>query len=347
MSLPLVLVVSAALLLVATVVVAVVMLRASARMGSLEERMERIETRLDEGLHRSMETFSGMLDSNLSNLRGELHSALENTRRSMDAGIRQAADAVKEVGEKLVRVEEFGKRVYEVGKSISSLENILKAPKLRGGFGEYLLENLLKEVLPAEVLDFQYKMPSGERVDAVIRLEDGMIPVDSKFPLERFRDLLEATSDDERAAARKKLLADVKKHIDSIASKYIRPDAGTYDFAVMYIPSESVYYEVFVEGTKGESLLEYAVPRRVIPASPSTLFAYLQAILLGLRGMKVQRAVREIIDGMSAAEKEMQQAMEVLEKMYTHQRNAVKAAESLRAGLEKLRSRLQVPWEEV
>jgi DNA recombination protein RmuC len=160
---------------------------------------------------------------------------------------------------------------------------------------------LLSQILPPQHFSKQYGFRSGEKVDAVVRLGDSLVPVDAKFPLENFKRMLEATGDEERVRAKRQFGADVKKHIDSIAAKYILPDEGTYDFALMYIPAENVYYETIIKDDSPEerSLSSYALGKHVIPVSPNSFYAYLQAIVLGLRGMKIESRAKEIVGYLS------------------------------------------------
>jgi DNA recombination protein RmuC len=192
-------------------------------------------------------------------------------------------------------LEQATQQVFSVGKDIASLQDLLRAPKMRGAIGELFLADLLSQILPARHYTLQHCFKGGEIVDAVIRIGK-LVPVDSKFPLENFRRISEAQGP-ERAAARRRFVQDVKKHIDAIASKYLRPDEDTFDFALMYIPAENVYYETIIKDDEGEEspLMAYAFSRRVVPVSPNSFYAYLQTISLGLRGMQVEENARAIL----------------------------------------------------
>ena len=168
----------------------------------------------------------------------------------------------------------------------------MRPPKARGGFGELLLGNLLRDRLPQDSYQLQYGFKTGERVDAVIRVER-LVPIDAKFPLDNFERLADAETDDERALHEKAFARDLRNHIDAIATKYIRPDEGTYDFALMYLPSEGVYYEL-VCGKTG-AMLTYAHGKRVFPVSPSTFTSQLQMITLGLKGMQIEQRAQEVM----------------------------------------------------
>ena len=222
----------------------------------------------------------------------------QRSRTALGTRLDHATQVVGEVQRGLGELREATARVYEVGRDVASLQDILRAPKLRGGLGELWLADLLSQVLPVEHYTLQHTFRSGERVDAVVRLGQGLVPVDAKFPLEDFRRLLQATDDEERQRSRRAFIARVKKHVDDIAAKYIVPDEGTYDFALMYIPAENVYYETIVrdEELGGErSLSSHALERKVIPVSPSCFYAYLQAIVLGLRGLRIEDHARDVL----------------------------------------------------
>src|SRR5262249_14012695 len=147
----------------------------------------------------------------------------------------------------LGKLGEVTQRVFDVGRDIAGLEQILRSPKVRGGLGESFLEGLLGQMLPREHYDLQHAFSTGDRVDAVVHVGDRLVPVDAKFPLENFRRLLEETDEDRRRQLRRAFARDVKTRVDEIAKRYILPDEGTFEFALMYIPAENVYYEIIVK----------------------------------------------------------------------------------------------------
>ncbi|MFQ6000076.1 MAG: DNA recombination protein RmuC [Anaerolineae bacterium] len=219
---------------------------------------------------------------------------LDSDRRIQEATTQSFGQIQQNLGE-LARTSRY---MEEVGKEISGLSDLLRAPKLRGGIGELFLGDLLSQILSPEQYKLQHTFRSGERVDAVIILKAGMVPVDSKFPLESFQRMMIVEDEEERKRHRREFVRSVKGHIDDIARKYILPDEGTFNFALMYIPAESVYYETIIrDEALGEekSLLNYALEKRVIPVSPNSFYAYLQAIALGLSGLQIEKRAQEIM----------------------------------------------------
>jgi DNA recombination protein RmuC len=184
----------------------------------------------------------------------------------------------------------------ERAKEFQRFEQMLRPPKARGGVGELLLANLLADILPPARYSLQHGFRTGERVDAVIRLDDALIPIDAKFPLDNFQRFVEADGDAARELHGKAFARDVKGHVDAIAQKYIRPDEGTYEFALMYLPAEAVYYELVCNRIGGDANpLAYAHERKVIPVSPSTFHAYLLVLVQGLRGLQIEEHAREVM----------------------------------------------------
>jgi DNA recombination protein RmuC len=207
-----------------------------------------------------------------------------------------------EVHNKLGSLAESSKHIEEIGKDISSLQNILRAPKLRGGFGEYLLEDLLKQIFPAKNYDIQYTFRSGAQVDAVIRLGDGIVPIDSKFPLESFQRFIAAEEESQKTKFKREFIKSIRLRIDEIATKYINPQEGTFDFAMMYIPAENIFYEIIINDdltNRNYEIFNYALERHVIPVSPNSFYAYLMAIVFGLKGFRIEQQAKQIMGELS------------------------------------------------
>jgi DNA recombination protein RmuC len=223
---------------------------------------------------------------------------LTQTQGNITSQLSQTGSVVNEIQKKLGALEESTKQMKDIGKDISSLQDILRAPKLRGNLGEYLLEDLLRQVLPAGNFTLQYAFPDGAKVDAVITLGERLIPVDAKFPLESFVRLFEAGDEEGRKKHRKEFVKSFKLRVDEIAERYIRPDCGTYDFALIYIPAENVFYEAVIsDGLDGRNygIFNYAVEKHVIPVSPNSFYAYLMAIAFGLKGLKIEQQTKQIL----------------------------------------------------
>jgi DNA recombination protein RmuC len=270
----------------------------------LQQQIEQLRTEFSHAIENNTQSIQQQLGLMLGHVNDRLKDnaeVLNKTQQSLGERLDNAARVVGNVQRSLGGLEEANRKIYEVGKDIASLQEILRAPKLRGGLGEFFLEDLLAQILPPQHFATQHVFRSGDKVDAVIKLGASLVPVDAKFPLENFKRILDAGSDEDKIRAKKQFSMDVKKHIDAIAGKYILPDEGTYDFALMYIPAENVYYETIIkdEAPDEKGLTHYAMTKHVIPVSPNSLYAYLQAILLGLRGMKIEDRAKEIIQYLS------------------------------------------------
>ena len=230
---------------------------------------------------------------------------------------------LSELMQKLASLESSTLQIQEIGKEVSSLKMILHAPKLRGNFGEYLLYNLLKDTLPPKNYQEQFQFSDGATVDAIIRLGKHIIPIDSKFPLESFERYISSKDAEGQKKAKSDFIKSVKSRIDEIAKKYIRPQEGTFDFALMYIPSESVYYEILTKDcAKGYELFDYAMKNRVITVSPNTFYAYLLSIVYGLKGMKIEEQAESIIKKISGIQREFSNYREELATLGKHLSNA-------------------------
>lgn len=305
----------------------------AALRGQVSQALEGNVRLLQEHVSRSIDQVNERLRDNAA--------AVERTNRTLGERLDNASRVVGEVQRSLGDLGAATRRVFEVGKDIASLQEILRSPKLRGGIGELLLGELLAQILPAQHFALQHEFRSGERVDAVIKLGDALVPVDAKFPLEDFRRALEAHDDAERAKARRAFHARVRKHVDAIATKYILPDEGTYDFALMYVPAENVYYETVVRGEEGEEGVNaYALSKRVIPVSPGCFFAYLQAIVLGLKGLRVEEKARHILAQLARLDGDLGRFREDFRLVGKHLSNAGGSFASAEKRLERLAERL-------
>jgi DNA recombination protein RmuC len=231
-------------------------------------------------------------------------------------------------------------QMVDVGHKVSSLEELLRPPKLRGGMGETLLAELLAQILPEKAYRLQHRFNSGERVDAVICLGDALVPVDAKFPLESFRRMTAIKNEAEAARERKVFMRAVKAHIDEIAWKYILPDERTYDFALMYIPAENVYYETILKDDAEDGLFPWALEKRVIPVSPNSFYAYLQVIIHGLKGLQIEERAREIMDHLNRLRVDEDRFRQEFDILGTHLQNAHKKYEDARRRLDRFEDKL-------
>ena len=279
----------------------------------------------------------------LQKVNTDFTQTIQNLDKNTNSRLDNAAKAIKDVYGRLGEVSESTKQVNEVAKDISSLQELLKAPKIRGGMGEFFLSDLLSQILPPSRYKLQHRFKSREAVDAVIVLKDGLVPVDSKFPLENFKKLLEAKDETTKINNRKQFIKDVKKHISAISTKYILPDEGTFDFALMYIPAENVYYETIIKDENlddEKSLFKYAIDNKVIPVSPNSFYGYLQTILMGLRGMKIEEKAQEILQNITRLEGDFTRVMEDFQKMGTHLKNLSSSYDSTEKRLGKFENKL-------
>jgi len=282
---------------------------------------------------RSKDSSSKESDEKINALRAEWSNTLsENTKlimeqlnnmnNSVGSQLSSSTKVFGELRQSLGSLEQRTQQIYEVGKDISSLQEILRAPKMRGGLGELFLENILEQIMPhKDFYELQYSFKSGERVDAVIKIGKKLVPVDSKFPMESFSRIVGSQNDDDKKRAKKEFVKAVREHISSIADKYILPDEDTYDFALMYIPAENVYYEAVIKDDdfgEQKSIFSHAVTRKVIPVSPNSFYAYLQVIILGLRGLGIEEKTQEVIKKLVALKGSLEKFKADFDKMGTH-----------------------------
>lgn len=338
------------LLVVAVVAVAAVILsvvqsrgmrRELERLREREERERAESVRLmTSQLGEAVDRFHARLGSFGTEMNESLTRQMTASQKTLGDGISNAAKVFGAVREQLGQVTEIAARMEQLGHGIGELESILKVPKLRGLFGERALEELLRQALPRAAWEIQYRFSDGRTVDAVVRVGDRIVPVDAKFPLESYRRLTAAGEEVERRLAEREFAASVKRRVDEIAERYIRPGQGTYDFALMFVPAEGVYGEL-VSGSAGE-IFDYAVGRRVLPVSPSTLFAYLSTVATGLRGLEVEENAQQILRGIGAVEEQLERLDGDFDTLGKHLHNAVTKFGDAEKRLAAVRSRLDM-----
>ena len=263
------------------------------------------------------------LDSVTPALQDAIRNSAQITGQMTSDAQTKMADELKNTRDQISQIQKQLGAVQLAGQQMSqtalTLEGILGGAKSRGSFGEVTLERLLEDSLPSSQYEMQYRFSSGEAADAVVKLRDKkLMAIDSKFPLDAFRRI--AAEGDE---ARRAFAVAVKGHADAIAKKYIVPDEGTLDIALMFVPSENVYYELLMTpDNKGQPLDGYCRDQRVVAVSPNTLYAHLCVIAMGLRGMQVEENARRLLASLSGMEKQMEKFSEKFGILGTHLKNA-------------------------
>ena len=220
----------------------------------------------------------------------------------------------------------------EIGRGMKDIQEFLRSPKLRGNIGEQVLRELLAQMLPKNSFFLQHTFKSGAKVDAAIKTSAGIIPVDSKFPMENFRKMIGAQNETEKKSFEKEFVKDVKKHIDDISNKYILTEEGTIDYALMYLPSETVYYEV----VNNIELFDYGGKKRVLPVSPTTFYAYLRAILMSFEGQKIEERAQQILAAIKAIQKDYLKVEDNLLVLGKHVQNAYNQMNNVNTGFNQL-----------
>lgn len=288
------------------------------------------------GLKNDFQYLNKSIDSNFKHQQSL--DELKNAR--FDDNLHRTNRSFNELSEKVSALGEATKNMQIIGRDIAGLHSLLSAPKIRGNLGEHLLIDILSEHFPDNLIQSQYRMRSGNIVDAVIRIKkDLLVPIDSKFPLENYKKIMEVGNDEKTAELHtRSFVRDVKKHISDISQKYISPDDGTMDFAIMYVPAESVYFEI----TKhmDSELLKYALSNRVIVCSPTNLFAYLQTILMGLKGMEVEQRAKEILKFVSTLHKNMKEIRCNMSTLANHISSGTKKIHAIDSSFAKIEEKV-------
>jgi DNA recombination protein RmuC len=306
-----------------------------------------------------MQAVTNHVQSSLADTTSQLGTRLDSINRQVTEQLNQSTNlmtaSTHAVGERMASVQntfaglqkqvgemtEQARQLSDLSRSVNAIENVLRAPKMRGSFGEEQLGSLLGMVFARQQYQMQYRFASGEIADALIILPLGNVAVDSKFPLENFRRIAEAPGDEEKKGFRKEFLRDVRRRVDEIAAKYVRPAEGTLPFALMYVPAENVYYETIIRDEEGTQLYRYCLEKRVVPVSPNSLYAYLQTIMVGLKGLQVSQRAETIVREIESLSIELEKFNKAYETIGSHIRNAASKFEDGTKLLTKVELRVE------
>lgn len=286
-----------------------------------------------------LRTALGEARAQVATLQQALQAQLAAVQQNVTTQVGETQSTLRDLREQLGGLQQQSREISDLAKDIGSLQDLLRPPKLRGELGQYFLERILEDIIPGRY-ERQYEFPTNRtRVDAVVRVGDKLVPIDSKFPYEQFVELTSA-SPEERPARRRSFVATMKRHIDSVADNYIVPHDGTVDFAFLYVPAEAIYYEI----STADDMLDlraYCQQRHVLPVSPNTIQAFLAAVHLGLRGMAIQDRAREIQKQLGQIAQDLAQLEEEHGKLGRHLDNARKVHETAARWIGRVGERLQ------
>jgi len=287
-------------------------------------------SQLAQSLTAQLGQVSQQVQSGMASVGTIATSAQKAVSEQLQASTQMLTSVHRQIGE----MQQAG---HELSVAAKQIEDVLGGAKTRGTLGELALDRILADTLPRASYDTQFRFSTGEVVDAVVRLNDKLLPIDSKFPLDGYRRLL-----DQGEECRKDFSQAVRLHAESIAKKYILPGEETLDIALMFVPSEGVYYELLRSvDAKGRALDEYCRGLCVVPVSPSTLFAHLKIIFLGLRGMQIEENAKRLLASLSGLKKQMDNFEEVYEKLGTHLRNAQQSYSEADRRLDRARASVE------
>ncbi|OGG08999.1 hypothetical protein A2154_00205 [Candidatus Gottesmanbacteria bacterium RBG_16_43_7] len=276
----------------------------------------------DPTLTEWLKSMQRTIEDTNKNLNSAMRGTTSDMTRVLQSNTKQLNDRLDKAAHVIGLLQRSLGEMSEVGRGIKSLQEFLQSPKLRGNLGEQVLSDMIGQAFPKNSFHLQYQFKSGTKVDAVLKTDAGLLCIDAKFPMENFTLMHKGETERDRIQARKDFIADVKKHVTDISKKYVLPEEGTMDFALMYIPSEAVYYEV----ANTYELMEYARKVRIYPVSPNTLYAHLQVLLLSFQGKQLEQRSREVFRLLQAIRKDytkIDDNMSVLSKHITNAYNSM------------------------
>ena len=259
-----------------------------------------------------------LFKDDLRSLRSSVDLTKDTINSSLSLNTKDIGDRLLHASQVIGDLKKEAGAFSEVSRSMKDLQDYLRSPKLRGNIGEMVLKDLISQMFPVSSFTLQYTFKSGNIVDAIIKTDAGLLPIDSKFPMENFQKMMSTTTKVEQDTFRKSFARDIRAHVTAISKKYILPHENTLDFALMYIPSESVFYEVAVD----EELMNFARENRVYPVSPNTLYAALQTILLSFEGKKIEQKAKEVFKLMRGIQKDFSKTSDGMVTLGSHLTNA-------------------------
>jgi DNA recombination protein RmuC len=332
-------------------IVAAILVGISAWIAARHSEAQNAATRVE--LQNSLATQSQTVTAQINHLLQTVTQQLGQVRQELQSGVAStgqlATQAQRDVAQRLQsstevllqmnqKIGEVHQSSQDLSKATQTLQAVLGGAKTRGTLGEVALERLLEDALPRSAYETQYRFAStGAIVDAIVRSGDRILPIDSKFPLDAFRKIVEAHED-----ARREFSQAVRKHADSIAEKYILPDEHTFDYALMFVPSEGVYYELLMtEDPKYGQLDQYCRSKRVFPVSPNTFYACLNAVAVSLQGQKLAENARHLFEGLAGLKRQFDSFEEIYDRLGTHLRHAQMSYEDADSRLGRARNSLE------
>ncbi|MGB7752517.1 MAG: DNA recombination protein RmuC [Candidatus Acidiferrales bacterium] len=316
--------------------------RSDAQLSAVRQEMQNSLATQGQSVNAQINHLMQSVTTQLGQVRQELQTGVASSGKlASDAQIAMAQqlqssnETIRKISMQIAEVQQAGQ---QMSQSAQTLQNVLGGAKTRGVLGEVVLERLLQDALPRGAYETQYRFDStGAIVDAIVRSGDRILSVDSKFPLDAYRRLF-----DSGESARREFSLAVRKHADAIAEKYILPDEHTFDYALMFVPSEGVYYELLMtEDSKYGQIDEYCRAKRVFPVSPNTFYACLSAVAISLQGQKIEENARHLLAGMGGLKKQFEAFAEVYDRLGTHLRHAQQSYEDADSRLSRARNSLE------
>jgi DNA recombination protein RmuC len=317
--------------------------RTDAQLSTVRQEMQNSLATQSQTVLSQMNSLAQSVTQQLGQVRHELQAGVASSgqlasaaQTAMAQQLQASSEAIRKISTQLGEVQQAGR---DLSQSAQTLQNVLGGAKTRGSLGEVALERLLEDALPRSAYETQFRFAgTGAIVDAIVRTGERVLSIDSKFPLEAYRRLVE-TGDD---AARREFCTAVRKHADSIAEKYILPDEHTFDYALMFVPSEGVYYELLMsEDTKYGQLDAYCRSKHVFPVSPNTFYACLSAVASSLQGQKIAENARHLMANLEGLKKQFETFGDVYDKLGNHLRHAQQSYEDADAKLNRARNTLE------